>query len=375
MKISIYHEFIYPYQKGGGEVQRWNIAKYLSKFGHEVKLIGYRNTGQKNKETTEGVKIIRIGRNIDSSDQIFRRIPGILHMIPEILKDDSKIILTNPFLPILVTLPLAKLKGKKVCVTWDDVFDYKTLAKHRGILIGVIGTILEYAGIFMTRFSDRIFCVSYSTRNKLARTGINGNKITNIMSGINMDDYKARVKKKKNQIIYIGRHVFYKNVEDLIQAFSLIYKNYPGLKLKILGEGALTDKYKGLVKSLNIEDNVEFAGFVSHIEKVNYIHESLCLVLPSSFEGFGLATIEANACSIPYIAYDIPAAREITNMTKGGILVEHRNVNELARKIEYLVKNRKYAAKLGRIGRKNVEKIFTWEMTAKRLENPLKRLD
>jgi len=372
MKISIYHEFVYPYQKGGGEVQRWNIAQFLAKFGHDMKLIGYRGSKTKKEETINGVYIKRVGRNIDSASQIFRRIPAVLLMVPEIIKDDSDVILTNPFFPIIFTLPIAKLRHKKVCVTWDDVFDYTTLKNHSGVALGYLGFLLEYVGLFLTKFSDAVFCVSDSTKSKLVKAGIDEKKIIKILSGINLEEYT--VAKKKEQIVYVGRHIFYKNVEDLLRAFSKVIRTFPKMRLEILGEGELTREYKKLAKELGIENSVDFVGFVDQKKKTKIISESLCLVLPSSVEGFGLAMIEANACGTPYVAYDIPAAQEITNITNGGLLAKHGNVEDLTRKILYLLKNRSKARLIGEAGRKNVKETFTWEITSKKVENGIKRL-
>lgn len=365
MKIAIFHELIYPYNKGGGEIQRFQIAKYLAEFGHSVTLVGYKYPGSPRTEHKSGFKIKRVGLfNVRDAHQHLPRLFAAAGMLFAAIKEKYDIMMTNPYFSLPVTIPLAKLLGKPVAITWDDVFGYETFSKHKGAALGVFGSILEKLCLFLTRYADVVFTVSSSTKNKLMKSGIDPGKIVVMYSGINPDDYPDMHVKKKRQIIYAGRHVFYKNVDHLIQAFAQIARKDRKINLVILGYGTLTEYYKQLSKELGVEKNVKFMGFVDHKEKLRLLRESLFLVLPSSFEGFGLAVIEANACNIPYIAYDIPAVREVTEISNGGLLVKEGDVDALKKTMEKLIRIPKERASLAKNGRENVCKKLTWKSVA-----------
>ena len=366
MKIAIFHELVYPYNKGGGEIQRFQIARYLAEFGHDVTLIGYRYPNATRNENIRGFKIKRVGPfAISDAHQHFPRVFDALSMMPTVVRSDYDIMMTNPYFSLPVTLPFAKLFGKTVVVTWDDVFGYQTFKTHKGSALGMFGDILEKMCLFITKYADHVFTVSTSTKEKLIKSGIKPEKITVMYSGVNLEDYPKSKVKKKGQIVYVGRHVFYKNVDHLIRAFANIAKSNKSVKLVILGYGTETETYKQLAKELNIDSRIEFRGFVNQQQKIQAIRESLFLVLPSSFEGFGLVLAEANICDTPYIAYDIPAVREVTEITKGGILVENGNIVALESAMKKLLSDSRLRQKLANVGQENVSKHLTWKSVAK----------
>ncbi len=119
---------------------------------------------------------------------------------------------------------------------------------------------------------------------------------------------------------------------------------------------------------------IKYVGRVSDSEKLRLLKESSLLVLPSSAEGFGLVLIESLSCGTPFVAYDIPAVREVSNLTRGGVLVSHRDWNALARQIVSLLRDVPRASGLAKDGRRYVEDNFTWELVAMRQQEVLQRL-
>lgn len=131
-----------------------------------------------------------------------------------------------------------------------------------------------------------------------------------------------------------GRFVKQKGQWHLLKAFSILHKKIKNIRLIILGDGELREELKKLAINLNIDDAVDFIGFIDN--PYAYIAKSSCFVLSSLFEGLGNVIIEAMACKTPVISYDCLAGpRELLApdsdfclSTKGvekcpcGILVE-----------------------------------------------------
>ena len=92
--------------------------------------------------------------------------------------------------------------------------------------------------------------------------------------------------------ISIGRLSPEKNHKLIIKAFSNIIKEYSNAKLYIVGEGPLKASLDKLIIKLNIQDKVILTGYLKNpyflLSKCN------CFVFPSSYEGMGLAALEAS---------------------------------------------------------------------------------
>ena len=111
---------------------------------------------------------------------------------------------------------------------------------------------------------------------------------------------------------HIGRFSSEKNHEFLLKVFAKTKKLIPDSKLLLLGEGELFEDMRSLARELRIEDSVIFIGAVPHPE------DHLCamdvFMLPSVFEGFGIAAVEAQASGLPTILSDgIPRSVAISD--------------------------------------------------------------
>jgi glycosyltransferase involved in cell wall biosynthesis len=88
----------------------------------------------------------------------------------------------------------------------------------------------------------------------------------------------------------------------------------------MLGDGEERDKLEELTRKMNIQNRVDFFGFVENPYK-HMAHASL-LVVSSRFEGFGSVLVEALACGCPVVSTDCPSGPgEILEDGKWGRLV------------------------------------------------------
>lgn len=100
--------------------------------------------------------------------------------------------------------------------------------------------------------------------------------------------------------ISIGRLVSVKNHQSLIYAFSLLDKKLQeNSKLIIIGQGPLRLELVNLVRTLQLDEFIEFVDHTSNVE--NYLNAADTFVLPSLFEGFPLSVVESLFCHCPVI--------------------------------------------------------------------------
>lgn len=123
---------------------------------------------------------------------------------------------------------------------------------------------------------------------------------------------------------HVGRFVYQKNHEFLIDVFQEIKKTKPNAVLILIGTGELEIQIRKKVKDLKLENSVIFWGIT---EEVNYLMQAMdCFVFPSRYEGLGMVAIEAQCSGLPTIVSDaLPQEVEITNCLKKIGLNESAN--------------------------------------------------
>lgn len=137
---------------------------------------------------------------------------------------------------------------------------------------------------------------------------------------------------ESKKVFFIGRLDPQKNLQDLIQAFSMVLKRQKDVELHLVGDGLLAEQHKELVKMMGISDKVIFEGLRRDMENV-YASADL-VVLSSEYEGMPNCLIEAIACGIPIVSYDCPIGpAEIVVEGENGYLVPFMDKEQLAEKI------------------------------------------
>jgi glycosyltransferase involved in cell wall biosynthesis len=234
---------------------------------------------------------------------------------------------------------------------------YFSLLKHKNIVLSLVGT---YSLSIIKDSSLRLF---YKLALKNIRrflsishyTGDTFNKYLNrkyeyhvVPLGVDVSLFNTlgQTGTKELSFTFVGHLKERKGLVYAIKAVSLIKDKYPSLRLYVIGldnnEYAL--QCKELVKSLNCEGNVLFEGFIKQDQLMSYYGKSLCNILPSvnaetgAFEGFGLIHLEANASSILTIGSKNCGNESAIIEGVTGFLVEQKNFNELADRMENVIK-------------------------------------
>jgi glycosyltransferase involved in cell wall biosynthesis len=166
-------------------------------------------------------------------------------------------------------------------------------------------------------------------------------------------------------IFYMGMLLKVKGVDILIKAIPMIKKSIPDVYLLIAGTGEEKTNLKNLVNELNIEKNVKFLSWVSGKEKYSYYKSADVCILPSRFEGFGIALLEAMVCEKPVVASNVGGIPYIVEDGIIGFLFEPDKVDDLANKMIILLKDEKLRKRMGDAGREKA-KEFTWERVAEK---------
>ncbi len=162
-------------------------------------------------------------------------------------------------------------------------------------------------------------------------------------------------------ILFLGTLEPRKNIPTLLMAFKqLKTKNKIAHKLVISGKNGW--KYRSiysLVKSLDIEKEVIFTGYISNEEKAYLYKNAAVFVYPSFYEGFGIPVIEALSYNCPVITSNTSSLPEVIG--NAGIKINPQSIEELNISILKVIKNRRFRLELIRKGRSQVKKFANRE--------------
>lgn len=158
------------------------------------------------------------------------------------------------------------------------------------------------------------------------------NKKNIIVNGSGVDLSKFQIDKKITKIYdfcFIGRLTDEKGIFDFIDAAKQAHEKDKNLKFLIVGEIPKENKsdYTKLKRDLKVNEYITYAGFQK--DTLNFYQSSKYLCLPSKREGLPRVVLEASACGVPSIAYDVIGCNEAISNGVNGFLVKNISSNDL----------------------------------------------
>lgn len=167
---------------------------------------------------------------------------------------------------------------------------------------------------FMLRPFARLFANHYLACSRLAgewmygRKMMDSGKVTIVNNAIDLKKYAFNPQKRnllrkelgladEFVIGHVGRFMFPKNHEFLIDVFAEAYKKNPHMALLLVGDGPLRPAMEEKVRKLGLTDHVKFLGLRNNVQ--DFYHVMDILVLPSHYEGLPVVGVEAQANGLP----------------------------------------------------------------------------
>lgn len=170
-----------------------------------------------------------------------------------------------------------------------------------------------------------------------------------------------------NVLIHVGRFFEQKNHRGLIAVFRKIHKVLPQTRLLLVGDGLLRNEIERLVADYKLQPYVRFLGARDDVPDL--LRHCDIFVMPSRFEGFGLAALEASAAGLPVVGSLTSGLTEAVVDGETGLLFPSDNLNDMATGIIKLLQNPDLARRLGAQGRQRVQERFSVEASATELMN------
>ena len=210
---------------------------------------------------------------------------------------------------------------------------------------------------------SKVIAISDSTKEDIKKylPGFN-NKIEVIYLGAKLNVNNNFNEVKKPFFMIVGALRQRKNIIRTIEAFNLFSSN-KNFKVYIVGKNIdKASKINKLIKDLQLDNKVKVMGYISDKELKEMYKNASAYLYPSLYEGFGIPILEAQACGCPVITSNISSMPEVAG--KGAILVDPYNIEEIAKAMEKIIKDKKLREELIKEGYKNIKR-FSWEKCAR----------
>lgn len=167
------------------------------------------------------------------------------------------------------------------------------------------------------------------------------------------------------RILFLGNVIERKQLHVLIEALG--FTGSASIRVDVVGglevEPEYTNRVRQQVESEGLRDKVTFHGPLSDDALRKHFEEAHVLVVPSSYEGFGIVYLEGMAFGMPAIASDSGAAHEIITNRRDGFLVPMGSAPELSMRLRDLATDRQRLASMGAQALKRFARHPTWEQS------------
>lgn len=216
-----------------------------------------------------------------------------------------------------------------------------------------------------------------NTRRTAAATGFELPRPADIIPmGVDIEHFSAgrreilrqNIRDNEKIILFVGRLVEKKGVDDLLKAFSLLAADVRKITtLWIIGSGEQNQRLHALANNLGISNNVKFWGTIPNTQLPNYYAAADIFVGPSveasdgDTEGQGIVFLESFAARLAVVATKIGGIPDVVEHGHTGILVEPRKPEKLTSAIEMLLLDEKFREKIAENAYQQVKKNYGWE--------------
>ncbi|MCS7146073.1 MAG: glycosyltransferase family 4 protein [Nitrososphaerota archaeon] len=167
-------------------------------------------------------------------------------------------------------------------------------------------------------------------------------------------------------VLSASRLVPEKGLNLLIDSIPLLLEDFPGLEVRIVGDGPERSRLETRVERLGVRKAVRFFGWVGQDELIRHYNEASVFVCSSFHEGGPRTVFEAAACHTPFVSTSVGLVPEVFRHGREGFILQERDPELLAEYASRLLESPGLRGEMGRLGREVVEREFEWGRAVKR---------
>lgn len=182
---------------------------------------------------------------------------------------------------------------------------------------------------------------------------------------ISEEEIKERGKRKELNILFLGNVIERKGLLTLLQAMQLSTFD---LRLDVVGSLTADPEYtkniQAYIANNHLSSFVFLHGALNHAPLIEKLKSAHVLVVPSSYEGFGIVYLEGMGFGLPAIGTTLGAAGEVIEDGKTGFLIQPGDAQSLAEKLQLLSERRDLLLEMSLAARSRYQRQPKWNQTA-----------
>jgi glycosyltransferase involved in cell wall biosynthesis len=326
MHICLVYDCLFPWTIGGAE--RWyrNLGERLASEGHQVTyltLLQWNETPQ-----IKGVDVVAVGPRMPLYRKGKRRLlPPLrfgfgvfLHLLRHGRRYDVVHTASFPYFSLLAA-GMARYFGRyRIVCDWHEVWSREYWKEYLGPL-GRIGILVQ---MLCAQVPQKAYTFSRLHKERVQDLGVAS---VSQLTG----EYSPQSEPIRNlnaaiphYVVYAGRFIPDKRIGLLVDALALAHRSMPGIRAQLIGDGPTRLDIEARIKELGLGEAISCPGFVSREALDDAMASALCVVQPSSREGYGMVVIEAAHRGVPTIVVAAPdnAATELISHGRNGFIVQ-----------------------------------------------------
>lgn len=376
-------------------------ARALLNAGHKIILLSLGREGGLLVEDVRGIQVIRILPPKNILSRLHRFIPFSLFFVDSFWKAVLEDIMKHYKIDVIHVhdLPMVKtaqIVAKKcgISIIADLHENFPEALKegrkgYRSLYTKISGSLLSpsrfnrMAKSILLQIDHIITVIDEGKEFYSQEYGIPKNKISVIMNTEDLEHYDAisiqnnlLFKWQNNFVVsYIGGFGPHRGIDTAIKAMSAIVEAIPHAKLLLVGgkgSPSFEQSMRDLCKELEVEDYVEFTGWVDFQQVPTYIALSSVCLIPHHASGHTNSTIphklfQYMAMKKPIVTTDCVPLKRIVEETHSGIVVLSGDARAMAEAVIRIYHNPDLARQCGENGRKAVETKYNWKNESEKL--------
>lgn len=225
--------------------------------------------------------------------------------------------------------------------------------------------------------ASRVIVVSSPLKKYLISINVPETQISVLPNGVNTDTFFPRGKSRnlmerlslrEDDLVvgFVGILRPWHGLDNLLDAFSLICREFENCKLLIVGDGPIKGEIERKICQLGISDMVRIAGRVAHAEVSDYISIFDIAVSPkATFYASPMKIIEYMAQKKVVLAPDMENIRDLITDRVNGVLFQPEKINSLSESLRVLVSDSELRERMGQNALLSVKQRFNWKNNAR----------
>lgn len=340
---------------GGGELKLLELISEMKRRYPKQYRIVVASVGQSGPLEEKFRKVA------DRTEIFFKRhaydVTQIFGLIRLIQEERIQLIQTTLFYADILGTLAGILTGIRNVISWEVYTEQYTFKQKWAYRLASKGLSLIVAVSDATR--KKMIC-EYHLPEAKVRTihyGIDEKKFPSR----NPNEIRKRLGIPKDVIVFgtIARLTEQKGHRYLVEAMPKIIKSFPRVVFLCIGDGPLRTSLIQLAQDRGVLSYIQFLGFQSDVPSLLSIMD--VFVLPSLYEGFPNAVLEAMACGKPVVATCVDGTPEAVIHGETGFLVPSQNPEALAEALIRMARNPSLRKKMGKNGKRRIYEHFLLE--------------